>query len=201
MAKKHHTNTKIERVSDERQDSKSPAKIHKGAAETEAKEDATSKMVRVNIIPTNATLKVVHFDENEDGTISPHVITPQPAKEFANKGQQQSNGIDEFLAKFKRQEKEAAQKRQETLKQLEKIKKEIQQSIKEDREERLQMAHDIGHRIVSRSVPQKKPFNLLVVPETVERNNHVHDLMSITSGTSFSSNSLVQNSHFVAVRK
>ncbi len=122
------------------------------------------------------------------------------AQPVSGEGGDTGSGIMEFLTKLKSQEKEVEQKRKDTLRQLEKIKLEIQKSIREDRQERMHVMQNIdGHHPSPSYVPrrqQQQPPQPAQVPAGAD-----YDLMSVTSGTSFSSNSLAQNSQFVAIHR
>jgi len=133
-------------------------------------------MVRINIIPQ------ISDEEKSE---------PQKKPEL-NKSQ---NGIEDFLSKLKFQEKEVEQKRMNTLRQLEKIKQEIQKSIKEDREERQIIAQEIGGHYMKNSYMKGQAM------PTQLRDNRLFDVMSITSGTEFSQSSLVTNTQFVGIYK
>ena len=99
--------------------------------------------------------------------------------------------ITRFLSQLKQQERDVEEKRQHTLRQLERLKKDIQRSIKQDREARMHLLQHLSSHII-----QLVPANDSYAPT---QDGKLEDVLSVTSGTSSSSNSLTQHSQFINI--
>jgi hypothetical protein len=137
-------------------------------------------------IANNVVLEARHLPEGR-------VDTSKPAIALEPTGTNGQGEIMKFISKLKEQEREVEERRQNTLRQLERLKYDIQRSIKEDREERLHLIQNMGGHIL--------PYSQASSQRQHREDDKLDDVMSITSGTSFSSNSLAQQSKFIGLQR